>query len=122
LDNAQAWGATALNIFACPLLWANRQLIMDRAIVLRLPTMHVFPEEAEEGSFAAYGPRLRQLFVEIMPQQIIKLFQGEKVADWCDGHPGTITASGQADRIARVTSASGLPHTFGRNRCTATLR
>ena len=39
---------------------------MDRAIVLHLPTMHVFPEEAEEGAFAAYGPRLRQLFVEIM--------------------------------------------------------
>jgi len=81
IGKAQAWGATALNIFACPLLWANRQLIMDRAIVLHLPTMHVFPEEAEEGAFAAYGPRLRQLFVEIMPQQIIKLFQGEKVAD-----------------------------------------
>jgi putative ABC transport system substrate-binding protein len=81
IDKAQASGATALNIFACPLLWANRQLIMDHAAALHLPTMHVFPEEAEEGAFAAYGPRLGRLFVEVMPQQVIKLFRGVKVAD-----------------------------------------
>ena len=81
IDRAQASGATALNIFASPLLWINRQLIVDRAIALHLPTMHQFPEEAEEGAFAAYGPRLGRLFVEMMPQQIIKLFQGVKVAD-----------------------------------------
>jgi putative tryptophan/tyrosine transport system substrate-binding protein len=81
IDRAQASGATALNIFAGPLLWANRQLIMDRASALHLPTTHEFPEEAEEGAFAAYGPRLGRLFVEVMPQQIIKLFQGVKVAD-----------------------------------------
>jgi putative ABC transport system substrate-binding protein len=81
IDRAQASGATALNIFAGPLLWANRQLIMDRAVALRLPTMYEFPEVAEEGGFAAYGPRLDQLFVEVMPRQIIKLFRGIKVAD-----------------------------------------
>jgi putative ABC transport system substrate-binding protein len=81
IDSAHASGATALNIFAGPLLWANRQLIMDRAAALHLPTMHQFLEEAEEGAFAGYGPRLSQLFVEVMPQQIIKLFRGVKVAD-----------------------------------------
>jgi len=81
IDKAHALGATALNILASPLLWANRQLIMDRAAALHLPTMHIFPEEAEEGAFAAYGPRLGRLFVEAMPQQIIKLFRGVKVAD-----------------------------------------
>jgi putative ABC transport system substrate-binding protein len=62
-------------------LWAHRQLIVDRAVVLRLPTMHEFPETAEEGGFAAYGPRLGQLFVEAMPEQIVKIFRGSKVAD-----------------------------------------
>ena len=81
IDKAHALGATALNILASPLLWANRQLIMDRAAALHLPTMHIFPEEAEEGAFAAYGPRLGRLFVEVMPQQISKLFRGAKVAD-----------------------------------------
>ena len=81
IDTAHASGATALNIGADVLLWANRQLIMDRAAALHLPTMHRFPEGAEEGAFAAYGPRLGRLFAEVMPQQIIKLFRGAKVAD-----------------------------------------
>jgi putative ABC transport system substrate-binding protein len=72
----------ALNVCAGGvLLWANRQLIIDRSAALHLPTMHGWPEEAEEGAFAAYGPRLGRLFVEVMPQQIIKLFRGAKVAD-----------------------------------------
>jgi putative ABC transport system substrate-binding protein len=81
IDKAYASGAAALNIFAGVLQWAHRQLIMDRAAALRLPTMHATPEEAEEGAFAAYGPRLGPLFVVTMPQQIIKLFRGAKVAD-----------------------------------------
>jgi putative tryptophan/tyrosine transport system substrate-binding protein len=81
IDSAQASGATALNILASPLLYANGHLIMDRVATLRLPAMFAFPEEAEEGGFAAYGPRLNQLFVEVMPQQIIEVFRGIKVAD-----------------------------------------
>ena len=81
IDKAHALGATALNILASPLLWANRQLIMDRAAALHLPTMHFFPEEVKEGAFAAYGCRLTQIFVEVMPGQIVQLFRGAKVAD-----------------------------------------
>jgi putative ABC transport system substrate-binding protein len=54
---------------------------MDRVAALNLPTIYEFPEMAEEGGFASYGPRLSQLFVEVIPQQIIKLFRGIKVAD-----------------------------------------
>ena len=46
-----------------------------------MPTIYEWPETAEEGGFAAYGPRLSELFLEIMPQQIVKLFSGSKVAD-----------------------------------------
>jgi putative ABC transport system substrate-binding protein len=81
IDRSQASGATALNIFAGPLLWANRQLIIERSVVLHLPTMHEFPETAEEGGFAAYGPRLSQVFVEVMSEQIVKLFRGIKIVD-----------------------------------------
>jgi putative ABC transport system substrate-binding protein len=58
IDMAKSWGATALNVLASPLLWANRRLIMDRAAALRLPAIYEWPEMAEEGGFAAYGPRL----------------------------------------------------------------
>jgi putative ABC transport system substrate-binding protein len=81
IDSAQASGATALNILSSPLFHAHRHLIMERAAALRLPAIYFFPETAEEGGFAAYGPRLRQLFAEIMPQQIVQLFRGTKVAD-----------------------------------------
>ena len=40
-----------------------------------------FPKSAEEGGFAAYGPRLSELFLEIMPRQVVQLFRGTKVAD-----------------------------------------
>ena len=81
IEAAHASGATALNVFAGVLGWSNRQLIMDRAAALKLPTMHATPEEADEGAFAAYGPRIGPLFLVMMPQQIIKLLRGAKVAD-----------------------------------------
>jgi hypothetical protein len=39
-----------------------------------------FPESAEEGGFAAYGPRLSALS-EANARQVIQLFRGTKVAD-----------------------------------------
>jgi putative ABC transport system substrate-binding protein len=80
IDSAQASGATALNIVASPLFYAHRHLIMERAAAAHLPTIYEFPESAEEGGFAAYGPRRIQL-LEIVAQQIVKIFRGTKVAD-----------------------------------------
>src|SRR5262249_39205922 len=74
LDRAQASGATALNVLSSGLFYAYRQLIRDRAAALHLPAIFPFPEEAEEGAFAAYGPSLDTLFSEVMPRQIMKLF------------------------------------------------
>jgi putative tryptophan/tyrosine transport system substrate-binding protein len=79
IDSAQASGA--LNILSSPLFYAHRHLIMERAAALRLPAIYFFPEMAEEGGFAAYGPRLRQLFGEIMALQIVQVLGGTKVAD-----------------------------------------
>jgi len=81
IDSAQASGATALNILASPLFWASRHLIMERAVAARLPTIYEPPETAEEGGFAAYGPRSGQLYLTIMPRQVVQLFRGTKVAD-----------------------------------------
>ena len=80
IDNAQASGAKALNILASPLFAAHRHLIMERAAAARLPTIYEFPEVAEEGGFAAYGPRVSQLYF-VVAGQVIQLFRGAKVAD-----------------------------------------
>jgi putative tryptophan/tyrosine transport system substrate-binding protein len=81
IDAAKALGAEGLNFSASPLFFTYRQLIMDRVAALRLPAIYEWPETAEEGGFAAYGPRLSQLFLEVMTQQLVKLFRGIKVAD-----------------------------------------
>ena len=54
---------------------------MQRVAALRLPAIYQFPEEAEEGGFVAYGPRLVQMFRELMAQQLVKLLRGTKPAD-----------------------------------------
>jgi putative ABC transport system substrate-binding protein len=43
-----------------------------------LPTIYEFAEFAEEGGFAAYGPRRGQFYGEIMPRQITEVFRGRK--------------------------------------------
>jgi putative tryptophan/tyrosine transport system substrate-binding protein len=81
IDTAHASGATALNILASPVLYFNRQIIIERVAALRLPTMYQWPEIAEQGGFAAYGPRLLQLFGEVLARQLAQVFRGIKVAD-----------------------------------------
>ncbi len=80
IDKAHASGATALNVFASPMLHGNGGLIMERVAALRLPAMYQWPEMAEEGGFAAYGPRLTQLPV-LAARLIATLLRGVKPAD-----------------------------------------
>jgi putative ABC transport system substrate-binding protein len=81
IEAAKASGAEGLNFSASTIFFAYRKHIMDHAAALRLPAIFEWPETAEEGGIVAYGPRLSQLFVEVMTQQVIKLFHGIKVAD-----------------------------------------
>ena len=81
IDTAKTSGSMALNILASPVLWSVRHLIMDRAAALRLPAIWQWPENAEEGGFVAYGPRVTQLARDILARQLIQLFQGIKVGN-----------------------------------------
>ena len=81
IDTAKASGAAALNVLSSPLLYGNRQLIIDRVAALRLPAIYPWAEEAEEGGFLAYGPRILQIFRELIAQQLVKLLRGIKPAD-----------------------------------------
>jgi putative ABC transport system substrate-binding protein len=81
IDTAKALGAEALNILASGILWGNRQIIVQRAAELRLPAIYEWPEAAEEGGFVAYGPRLVQVYRELMALQLVKLLGGMKPAD-----------------------------------------
>ena len=80
IEMVQASGARALNVLSSPLLYANRQLIVERVAAPRLPAIYEWPEAAEEGGFAAFGPRLSQLFLQVMPRQLVQLFRGTKIS------------------------------------------
>jgi putative tryptophan/tyrosine transport system substrate-binding protein len=81
IDMAKGAGAQAVNVLASPFLNNNRQIIVKYVATQRLPAMYQFPETAEEGGFIAYGPRLVQLYRDIFPRQLVKLFRGVKPAD-----------------------------------------
>jgi len=54
---------------------------MERVAALSLPAIYQFPEEAEEGGFVAYGPRLVEIFRELIARQLVKVLRGVKPAD-----------------------------------------
>jgi putative ABC transport system substrate-binding protein len=80
IDMAHASGATALNVLASPMLHGNRQVIMERVAALRMPAMYQWPELAEDGGFAAYGPRLGQI-PDIAARLVVNVLRGAKPAD-----------------------------------------
>jgi putative tryptophan/tyrosine transport system substrate-binding protein len=81
INLAKASGATALNVLASPMLYTNRQAIMDQVATLRLPAIYQWPETAEEGGFIAYGPSFNHILRELLARQVVQLFRGAKVAD-----------------------------------------
>jgi putative ABC transport system substrate-binding protein len=81
LDAVAGAKADALNVLASPLLFANRRIIIERAAALRLPAMYQWPEIAEDGGLFAYGPRIVQMFRQILARQLVKLLRGAKPAD-----------------------------------------
>jgi putative ABC transport system substrate-binding protein len=81
LDAAKKSDAAALNVLASPVLFANRQVVIERGAALRLPAIYQWPEVAEEGGFLGYGPRLLQLYRDIMARQLVRLLRGAKPAD-----------------------------------------
>jgi len=80
IDKAQAAGATALNVLASPIPHNNRKIILDRSAALRLPAIYQWPETAEEGGLAAYGPRFTKVNRQLA-RQLVKLLHGAKPAD-----------------------------------------
>ena len=70
IDAMKASGAAALNVLPSPVLYGNRQIIFQRATEMRLPAIYQSPEEAEEGGFIAYGPRLVRTFRDLIAPKL----------------------------------------------------
>jgi putative tryptophan/tyrosine transport system substrate-binding protein len=65
MNEAKASGAEGLNVLATPLFFFNRRLVITHAAELRLPAMYQWPEMAEQGGLAGYGPRITQWFRQL---------------------------------------------------------
>ena len=58
MDQAKTSGAQALNVLASPLLgnYSNGLFVIARAAALRLPTIHQWPDMAEDGGLRPMVP------------------------------------------------------------------
>jgi len=81
IEAAKNSGAQALNVLASAVLFNNRQIILPRVAALGLHTMYQWPATAEEGGFIGYGPRLEQIYRDVLSRQIVKLLRGVKPTD-----------------------------------------
>ena len=58
----------------------NQQLIIDRTVMFQLPAIYQWPEIAEAGGLAAYGPRYAEVYRQLA-RQLVKIFRGAKPGD-----------------------------------------
>jgi putative tryptophan/tyrosine transport system substrate-binding protein len=85
INGAKATGAEALNILASPLFGGgpggrNNRIVMESVAAVRIPAIYQWPESAEEGGFAAYGPSFVQMFRQ-RARIVVKVLRGAKPAD-----------------------------------------
>jgi putative tryptophan/tyrosine transport system substrate-binding protein len=81
VNAAKDAGAGAVNVLASTTLFNNREIILSRTAALRLPAIYQWPDLAEEGGLIGYGPRLPQIYQDIMAHQFVKLLRGVKPAE-----------------------------------------
>ena len=81
INAAKDAGAGAINVLASTTLFNNREIILARTAALHLPAIYQWPDLADEGGLIGYGPRLVQIYHDIMAHQLVKLLRGIKPAE-----------------------------------------
>jgi putative ABC transport system substrate-binding protein len=79
MESIKSSGSKGINVLAGPLLgsYPNRRAVIDHANRLRMPAIYQWPEMAEEGGLAAYGPRFADVFRQ-MARQVVRVLHGAK--------------------------------------------
>jgi putative tryptophan/tyrosine transport system substrate-binding protein len=80
IDAAKTSGAQAVNVLASAPFSGSRRIIFERMAALRLPAIYQWAEMADEGGFAAYGPRLSPAYRQ-RARMVAKILRGAKPAD-----------------------------------------
>jgi putative tryptophan/tyrosine transport system substrate-binding protein len=80
IRDAKSSGAEALNFLATPLFFVYRRLIIEHVAASRLPAIYQWPEMAEDGGLAGYGPNFAQLWRQ-RARLVIKVLRGANPAE-----------------------------------------
>jgi putative ABC transport system substrate-binding protein len=80
LDRLAAANIGGVNVLASPILDDARERIIERVNRARLPAIYQWPESAELGGLAGYGPRLARVVRDAM-QIVDKILRGAHPAD-----------------------------------------
>src|SRR5262245_54159807 len=84
IDSAKASGAEALNFLATPLFSVpetrTNAIVMERIAAVRVPAIFQWPETAEAGALAGYGPRFSEMYRQ-RARMVVKILRGAKPAD-----------------------------------------
>jgi putative tryptophan/tyrosine transport system substrate-binding protein len=84
IDAAKTSGAEALNFLATPLFslpgTRNNAIVMERIAAVRLPAIFQWPETAEAGALAGYGPRFPEMYRQ-RARMVVRILRGANPAD-----------------------------------------
>jgi putative ABC transport system substrate-binding protein len=88
-DRAAGEGADAIIVAGSPLIVSHQRALIDRAIALRLPTIHAFGFEVEEGGLASYGTDTVENWMR-SAQYVDRLLRGATIAELPFEPPGRV--------------------------------
>jgi putative tryptophan/tyrosine transport system substrate-binding protein len=80
IEAAKAQGAGAAIFLASPLCTVNARALFTHVLAQRLPSMHQWPEQAEEGGLIAYGPSFADVFRQ-RARLVARVLRGAKPAE-----------------------------------------
>src|SRR6201982_359495 len=84
IDAAKTAGAEALNFLATPLFslpgTRSNAIVMEWIAQVRLPSMFQWPETAEAGALAGYGPRFAEMYRQ-RARMVARILRGANPAD-----------------------------------------
>jgi putative tryptophan/tyrosine transport system substrate-binding protein len=84
IEAAKASGCEAINFLASPMFSLpgsrNYEVVVEGIAAVRLPTIFQWPETAEAGSLAGYGPRFSDMFRQ-RARMVVKILRGISPVD-----------------------------------------
>jgi putative tryptophan/tyrosine transport system substrate-binding protein len=80
INDVKASGAQAINFLATPMFSVNAADFIRQVTTQRLPSIYMFPDNAEDGALIGYGARFTELF-RLRARITAKVLRGTKPSD-----------------------------------------